>query len=158
MTGPPTSQKIALRRPFLATIATGGLGTLVGCTSNGNSKGMNGSTTPTDTDTPSSACSPLEVLHNGTSGPNQLAIESFTGAFRDAYPEVSSDVRPGEDIGVDDLLMRRIAGGDPPGVFGTVPGGGGTWHRLTVRWRPSKTLESANRVSGKRVREDNLLS
>ncbi|WP_313692820.1 hypothetical protein [Halorarum halobium] len=57
------------------------------------------------------------------SGPGQLASESFTASFRDAHPDVPTDVRPVADVGVDDRLGRRIAGGDPPGAVGTVPGG-----------------------------------
>ncbi|WP_128904394.1 hypothetical protein [Halorubrum amylolyticum] len=116
MTGPPTPRRPSRRRAYLAAIATSGLGSLVGCTSNE-------SATPSDTDTPASDSSPVEVLHNWTSGPNKLASESFTAAFRDAHPDVPTDVRPVADAAVDDLVMRRIEADDPPGAFATVPGG-----------------------------------
>lgn len=112
MTGPPTPRRTPRRRPFLAALATSGLAALTGCASE------SGATPETD---PSSG-SPVEVLHNWTSGPNMLASESFAAAFREAHPSVPTDVRPVADADVDDLLVRRVEGGDPPGTVGTVPG------------------------------------
>ncbi|WP_135822324.1 ABC transporter substrate-binding protein [Halostella litorea] len=114
MTGPPEAQPTSRRRPLLAALATGGFGSLVGCASSGD---------PTATSGPTETGTPVEVLHNWTSGPDRVASESFTAAFGDAHPAVATDVRTVADLSVDELVGRRIEGGDPPEVFGTVPGG-----------------------------------
>ncbi len=100
------------RRRLLRTAGVTGTLGLAGCLDDRGSSGDDGET--------------VTIAHPWTSGDSEAGISALVEGFREAHPDVSTDVLPifaEVNLPFHEIIERRLADGDPPGSFTSHPGG-----------------------------------